>query len=366
MPSEATSQNEHPSTLANDLASLAAERSSDKRVELLRRIAEVYATHAEPPVATERYLFNEVVSKLVDKLCGPDRTVASCTLARMKNLPNGVVRTLASDADIAVAQPMIRDYKAMPERILVDIARTGSQEHLRVIAAREDVTPPVTDVVVERGDTTVVGILAANNGARFSDAGMRRLVGKARDDRRLQALLIDRKDLSLKAVEDLLPMINEELARRLCDNVADVSNAAVKAYLAEWLADRKKNAERTEAYIVGLRNGDLNAADVFRGLFAQGRLCDAATVLASVLSLDRDYTFGVLAGSKLQSALLLMRAASLSWPVAEAFLKLREAKAAQYEYHTPPTRAQYLSLDAGAAQRVVRFAKVRQVTGAAN
>lgn len=366
MPWEAVPDKELLSTLADDLARLAAERSSDKRVELLRRIAEVYATHAEPPVATERYLFNEVVSRLVDKLCGPNRTVASCTLAGMKNLPDGVVRTLASDADIAVARPMIRDYKAMPERILVDIARTGSQEHLRVIAARDEVTPPVTDVMVERGDSTVVGILAANSGARFSDSGMRRLVGKARDDHRLQALLVDRKDLSLTAVEDLLPMINEELARRLCDNAARVNNAAVKIYLAEWLAERKKNAERTEAYIVGLRNGDLNAGDVLRGLFAQGRLCDAATVLASVLSLDRDYTFGVLAGSNLQSALLLMRAATLSWPVAEAFLKLREAKAAQYEYRTPPTRAQYLALDAGAAQRVVRFAKVRQVTAAAS
>lgn len=364
MPYETASLNDPSFTLADDLASLAAERSSDKRVELLRRIAEAYATHAEPPVATERYLFNEVISKLVDKLRGSHRVIASDTLAAMKNLPGDLVRSLASDADIAVAQPMIRDYKAMPEPILVDIARTGSQEHLRVIAARDQVTPPVTDVVVERGDNTVVGILAANNGAQFSDAGMRRLVGKAREDRHLQALLVDRKDLSLTAVEDLLPMINEELARRLCANAARANNAVVKKYLAEWLAERKKNAERTDAYIAGIRKGDLNAGDVLRGLLAQGRLCDVATVLASVLSLDRDYTFGVLAGSNLQSALLLMRAATLSWPVAEAFLKLREAKAAQYEYRTPPTRAQYLALDAGAAQRVVRFAKVRQVTAA--
>lgn len=361
MPCEAASNKEPPSTLADDLARLAAERSPDKRVELLRRIAEAYATHAEAPVATERYLFNEVVSKLVDKLRGADRAAASGTLAAMKKLPDGLVRALASDTDIAVARPMIRDYKAMPERILVDIARTGSQEHLRVIAARDKVTPPVTDVVVERGDTTVVGILAANNGARFSDAGMRRLVGRARDDLRLQALLVDRKDLPVSAIEDLLPMINEELVRRLRDTAAQVNNAAVKTYLAEWFTERKKNAERTDAYIAGIRKGDLNAGDVLRGLLTQGRLYDAATVLASVLSLDREYTFGVLAGSNLQSALLLMRAATLSWPVAEAFLKLREAKAGLYEYRTPPTRAEYLALDVGAAQRVVRFANVRQV-----
>ncbi|MCW5639435.1 MAG: DUF2336 domain-containing protein, partial [Rubrivivax sp.] len=345
-------------------ARLAAERSADKRVELLRRVSSVYAARADLAPTAERYLFNDVVSTLIGKISGADRASASGALAAMPQLPETLVRNLASDADIAVAGPMIRDYKAMPEAMLVEVAQSGSQDHLRMIAARNDVTPPVSDVVAERGDISVVRILAGNGGARFSDAGMRRMIAKAEHDPQLQALLVERKDLSFAAVEYLLPMISDELASRLGGKAGAVNDATVVTHLAQWLEDRKRNVERTHAYIVGLRNGDLNAGDVFRDLFGAGRLFDAATVLASVLTIDGGYAFGVLAGQSLQSALLLLRAAGLPWPVAELFLKLRKAKAAHYEFGSMPTRAEYLVLDAGAAQRVVRFARVRQTAAA--
>jgi len=353
------------STLADDLASLASERSPDKRVELLRRIAVAYASHAEPALTAQRYLFNEVVSKLIDKITGPHRAAAAGALAGLASLPVRVVRKLATDTDIQVARPLIRDYKAMPEGILVDVAQTGSQDHLRVIAGRDEVTSRVTDVVTERGDASVVRILAGNGGARFSDTGMGRMIARAVDDADLQALLVERKDLSLAAVERLFAVVTEELAHRLSDNVAAVSEAEVLPHFKRWLAERTKNAERTQAFIVGLRNGDLNASDVFRELFAQGRLYDASAVLASLLNLGCDYTFGVLAGRSLQSALLLMRAAALPWSLVDAFLKLRQAKAGLFELPTLPKRADYLALDCGAAQRVVRFAKVRQSAGGA-
>jgi len=351
------------SALAEDLASLAGEKSSQKRVELLRRIADAYAAHAEPGMTAEQYLFNEVVAKLIDKIAGPDRAAAATTLAAMPNLPDGLVRKLATDADFDVAHPIIRDYAAIPEPILIDVAKTGSQAHLRVIAGRAEVTPPVTDVVVERGDRSVVGILARNEGAQFSDRGMSRLIDRAKTDGDLQARLVERKDLSLAAIGRLLPIITDELAKRLRDKVTGVSDATVVQHLADWITDRQKSVERTEAYIVGIRKGDLNINDVVGELIAHRRLYDTATVLAAVLDLETDYTFNVLAGCSPQSALLLLRAAGLNWSVVDAFLKLRDAKAGLYGYQKPPTREEYLALDAAAAQRVLRFMKVRQTAG---
>ena len=358
-----SSQSTPLSVLADDLAALAGEKSSEKRVELLRRIADAYAAHADHGMTAEQYLFNEVVSRLIDKMAAPDRASASATLAGMPSLPDALVRRLATDTDIDVARPIIRDYAAIPEPVLVDVANTASQEHLRVIAGRMLVTPPVTDAVVSRGDRTVVGILAGNAGAQFSDGGMRRLIDKAKGDSDLQARLVARKDLSLAAVGRLLPLITDELASRLRDKVPDVSEEKVAPHLADWLADRQKSVERTAAFITGIRNGDLKANEVVGKLLAGRRLYDTATVLASVLDLEPDYTFAVLAGCSPQSALLLMRAAGLTWPVVYAFVKLREAKAGLYGYKSPPSREEYLALDAAAAQRVLRFMKVRRVAG---
>lgn len=304
-----------------------------------------------------------MISKLIDKIAGPDRATASATLAAMPNLPDALVRKLATDTDIDVARPIIRDYAAISEPVLIHVANTGSQDHLRAIAGRILVTPPVTDAVVERGDRSVVGILAGNSGAQFSDLAMRRLIDKAKGDSDLQARLVARKDLSLAAVQRLLPIVTDELAARLRDQVPDVNAEKVAPHLAEWLADRQKSAERTAAFVTGIRNGDLNVNEVVAELFASRRLYDAATVLASVLDLEQDYTFGVMAGCSPQSALLLMRAAGLSWPVVHAFVKVREAKAGLYGYQTPPSREEYLALDAAAAQRVLRFMKVRRVAG---
>ncbi|MBS0246105.1 MAG: DUF2336 domain-containing protein [Proteobacteria bacterium] len=349
------------STLAEDLATLANERSPDKRLELLRGVASAYATHAEPGMAAELYLFNEIVSKLVNKIAGAHRATAARALATMKSLPDGILRQLATDPDIAVARPMIRDYEAMPEAILVEVARTGSQDHLQVIAARDQVTPPVSDVVAERGDARVVRILAGNRGARFSDAGMGRMIDRAAADTDLQALLVERKDLSLAAIGRLLPIINEELAGRLQGGAAAVREADVVQHLADWISERKKNVERTAGYITGIRNGDLNINDILSELLSQQRLYDAADVLGAAVGLDGEYVFGVLSGGSTQSALLLMRAADLSWPVVHAFFDVRAAKVGPYVCQTPPARADYLSLDAGAARRVLRFIKARHV-----
>lgn len=361
----ASEQTSSLSALADELALLAGEKSSSKRLELLRRIAAIYAGHAEPGRAAEQYLFDEVVSELMDKIAGPERVAASTTLAAMPSLPDGVVRKLAGDSDIEVARPIIRDFAAMPEPILVDVARTGSQDHLRVIAERAEVTPPVTDVVVERGDSSVAGILADNGGAQFSDRGMSRLIDKAAGDRDLQAKLVARKDLTLAAIGRLLPIITDELARRLRHRAPRVSESTVVEYLADWIGDRRKCEERTVALIAGIRKGDLKANDIVGELVAQRRLHDAGTVLAQVLDLAPAYVFNALDGASLQSALLLMRAAGLGWPVADALLRLREAKAGPCGHQAPPTRDEYMTLDIGAAQRVIRFVKVRSAVGAA-
>ena len=350
--------------LAADLARLASETTSEKRVELLRRITDAYIEQADQCTPAEQYLFNEVVTKLIDRIAGADRVAAAAGLARVPKLPHGITQRLASDSDIDVAGPIIRDRGDLSEHILIDVARTASQAHLNAIAGRAVVTPPVSDVVVTRGDSQTVRTLAGNKGAQFSAVGMDKLIDKAAADGGLQALIVERSDLSLTAIGKLLPMISDEMARRLRDVSVTVDDAVVERHLNGWALDRQQNAERTAAYIEGIRNGDLNPNDIIRELVTGKRLLDAATVLAAILELDRFYTFNLLTGGKVQSALLLLRSINLSWQVADAFIKLRIAKAGLYDYETPPERADYLSIDIASAQRVVRFMKVRRVAKA--
>lgn len=352
------------STLAADLAALAAEPSSGKRVELLRRITDAYIEHADRCTPAEQYLFNEVVTKLIDRIDSTDRAAAATKLAQLPKLPHGVAERFANDSDIAVARPIIHDYRGLAERTLIVVAKTGSQAHLNAIAGRDTVTPPVSDVVVTRGDRETVLTLAANRGAQFSDFGMEKLIDKSDGNGALQALVVARGDLSLVAIGRLLPIISDEMASRLRDVAVNIDDAAVERHLNDWSIDRQKNVARVDVYIEGIRKGDLNTDDIIRELVTRKRLLDSATVLAAILELDRYYTFNLLTGGKIQSALLLLRAVGLSWQVADAFLKLRIAKTGLADNETPPDRGDYLDIDAVTAQRVLRFMKVRRSAAA--
>ena len=355
---------ESHAALVADLTSLVLEPTSEKRVELLRRITDAYIDRADKCTAAERYLFNEVVSKLIEKVSASARATTSAKLAQLPSFSAELAGKLAKDANIDVARPIIRDYKGLPEHILLDVAKTGSQAHLSVIAGRPVVTPPVSEVVVARGDDKTVKILAANRGAQFSDFGMQSLIDKSEDNADLQALIVAREGLPLTAISRLLPLISDELAGRLRDVSLRVDDVAVEKHLGDWAIERQHNVHRTDAYIKGVKSGDLNLNDVIREVVASGRLLDATTVLASVLELDRFFTFNTIASGKIQSALLLLRAVELSWPAAEAFINLRTAKAGILEYEAPPTREDYFVIDVGAAQRVVRFMKVRRAAKA--
>jgi hypothetical protein len=82
------------SAWAADLVLLASERTSEKRVELLRRITDAYIEQADRWTSAEQYLFNEVVTTLIDKIAGVERAAASAKLAKLPKLTDGLAQNL--------------------------------------------------------------------------------------------------------------------------------------------------------------------------------------------------------------------------------------------------------------------------------
>lgn len=352
----------NPSSLAADLVALATEPSSEKRVELLRRITDAYLVASDGRSTAEQYLFEEVISRLIEKISAPHKAEASVALAQMPSVPEVLVDRLVNDRDIDVAGPILRSYGNISEKTLVRVAKDGSQNHLQAIATRPVVTPPVTDVVVVRGNQTVVRTLAGNAGAQFSDKGMNTLIGRSADDPALQALIVERPDLSPGALANLLPLISQELTTRLRGTAVELNEAAIQGHLNEWAKDRQNNISRTESYIERVRKGDLRLNDVVIEFVRAKRLLDAATIIAAVVDMDRRYTFNILSSGKMDAVILLMKSVDLAWPAVDGFLKLRIAKTGIGEFDAYPRRRDYDAMDPFAAQRVIRFMKVRKVT----
>lgn len=352
----------HPSEMSSalQLFALANERSSEKRLELLRRISDSFAVESESASQSVQYLLGEIVTKLVDQIKTEDRAEAAISLSKLDRLPEDLVKSLVSDDDIAVARPIIRDYRGLTSAILVNLASSASQTHLEAIAGRDAIGPDVTDVVVQRGNSEVVRTLASNQGARFSRFGMSAMVSKAAEDNQLQELLVGRSDLSLEAVGQLLPLVSQQLAAKLRSSDLTFNATVVQEQVVSWVSDRKKNIAQVHRSIERIKGGSEKLDNVLTALMFERRLLDVATVIAGVADLDRDYGFNLVTQGKVDNVVVLLRALAVSWPTAESILALRIDKLGSQLCGPMVDQPMYESVDILGAQRVMRFLKVRR------
>jgi uncharacterized protein DUF2336 len=360
-----------PVALHQELTKIAAERSPEKRLELLHKVTDLYLDGVDTNSNSETYLFNEIMEKIVDQFSRDFKKQVSSSLAILPDFPTNIVRKLADDEDIEVARPVLRNAFSLTDDDLVKLAQRGSQAHLAAIAGRATLPEKVTDVLIDRGEREVVHTVTSNHGARFSEYGMDRLLGKAADDVDLRELLVERPDLSPQVVERLLPMVSESLAMKLAERGYDVQGAlapdvvhSLRQRFTAALRTRKENIFQIGVVIDEIRKGNARLDDSVRQIAETGRLLDVATLLGTFARLERDHVFKLLYKGQLQTILILCRSLELTWPTLDAILAVRAVKNGETYFSDATVRAEYDTVDMATAQRAIRFLRVRQVAQA--
>jgi uncharacterized protein (DUF2336 family) len=97
--------------------------------------------------------------------------------------------------------------------------KNKAQEHLNAIAQRATVGEIVTDVLVVKGDETVLGSLADNTGAQFSRTGMETIVERAKETDNLELSLSKRRDVPADLAQEMFWRVSEALLDRLTHHV---------------------------------------------------------------------------------------------------------------------------------------------------
>src|SRR3979409_420417 len=146
-------------------------------------------------------------------------------LAMIPDAPLRVIRGLALDDEIEVAGPVLAHSERLDDAMLVESARTKSQDHLRAISRRKTLAEPVTDVLVERGNREVAVSTAGNMGARFSDFGYSTLVQRAQSDGGLALSVWSRPEIPRQHLLALFAQVSESVRAKL--EAADPTKAGV-------------------------------------------------------------------------------------------------------------------------------------------
>ncbi len=337
--------------------------SSQQRAETLRRITDLFIVSASDLNEQVTQIFDDVMGMLIEAIETKVRAELSERLAPIANAPFNVIQRLARDDEIAVAGPVLAQSPRLSPTDLVAIAETKSQAHLLAISARGAIEPTVTDVLVHRGDDSVVRKVVANPGASFSDDGFGALVRRANKDEAVCDRLARRADIPPHLFCSLLVQATETVRKRLLANVpsdarADVNRAISK--VSEELAAgsnagiRRDYAGAIHRCLIDRQAGRLGEPEVV--MLAETRQFEDAVAALSLLSgVPVDVIDRAINSDRLEPTVILCRAAGFSWTTTRAVFLLRPKNQMRLAEDIGEAEADFKKLAVATAKQITQF-----------
>jgi uncharacterized protein (DUF2336 family) len=203
------------SALVAELEAAANNGSSERRVRMLQKVAELFLSEADRLTEHHIKVFDDILMRLMERIEAQTLAQFSISISDSNAAPREVIRQLAYHEEPAVAAPALSKSARLSDEDLIQIASIRSQQHLQAISGRKTLSEAVTDVLLERGDFDVSHALAKNVGARFSDFGYANLVERSERDDNLAEEVGLRSDVPAKALRGLLSNASEEVRSRL-------------------------------------------------------------------------------------------------------------------------------------------------------
>jgi len=334
--------------------------STTRRLEVLRRITDLFISHASDLGVEQVELFEQIMGRLIHEIEDRARGELSLRLAAVANAPANIVRRLAWDDNIEISGPVLSRSVRLSDEDLIELSMTKSQGHLTQIAARPSLTEAVTDVLVERGNDVVANTLAANAGANFSTAGMWHLATRAEADQNLAERLVGREDLPPHVFRQLLTQATGHVKEKLVAAVHPHARRAIEQILLE-ISSQVHRESISHDYAAAQRHVRSLGQDTVHIKaellsFANERKIRELIVALSILSaVPIELVEQLVYDAHAIGIIVLSRALSLDWTFMHALIHARPNAPLPQESELEAARTTYLNLSVSAAQRALRY-----------
>lgn len=370
VPSDSPDEMSHPPTesllapsrsLIDELNEAVSSGGDAQRQRILERITDLFAAGSRGYSGDQISLFDDVLQELVSDIEVKARARLAQRLAHIQTSPPGIIRTLAFDDAIIVAEPILKYSQQLSDADLAENARTKSQEHLLAIAQRLKLSETVTDVLVDRGDHRVVDKVVKNKGARISLSGYEKLTHKARRDRKLTLALSRRSDLPrqyfLKLLETASASVRAAMERDNPEGAADVRGAIDEVatdiqHEVREASRRHANAERDATRCANVK--PFTEANVHAPASKQ-EFARTAIALSKLCKFPVDAVERALLDKGEDMILVLAKAAGCSWTTARELLLMHVAERNLQAADLERSFERYKKLNRDVARQVISF-----------
>jgi uncharacterized protein (DUF2336 family) len=346
--------------------------TASSRAEMLRRITDLFLAGADSFEEQQVGVFDDVLCDLIGKIEREAVATLSQDIAAHAKAPRTLSRRLSQYDDIAVAGPVLRHSVVLSENDLLEVARTKSQSHLEAIANRTHVSERVSDVLIDRGNSTVLTTVAANTGAHFSTWGYGSLLNKAERDSNIASAVIGRSDLTPEMFRKLVAQASTTVQQKLVANADPTMREKVRGVVQLITVDILRKADSAVS-VRGMQAGSqLKAIDKSKlkdelvDYATAGRAGETATALAALSELSIDTIRQLLGRQDYELLLIVCKACGLGWVVVRALLELAAHSRDEFSFNSAGYLDQYNKLSRESAERVMRFLKVRKAASSAD
>ncbi|HZP71306.1 MAG TPA: DUF2336 domain-containing protein [Pseudolabrys sp.] len=357
-------------SVIEELENVLAAGSSDRRTEILRRVTDLFLGNAESFSHEQIGVFDDVLAHLIRQVETTALAELGSRLAPINNAPNGIIRTLAHHDEISVAGPVLAQSPQLTDRDLVEIAGVKGQDHLGAISERKRLAAAVTDILIQRGDTTVVRKLSQNQGAAFSKSGFETLATRAETDEQLAENLGVRLDMPPQLLQSLMSRATETVRARLLAVVPPEGQAAIQQVLASVsdkvmrIAAAPRDFSRAIAVIDRMQEEGRLGEVAIAGLAGDGKYEEMIVGLARICAAPVELIEKLMQNPRYDGVLVACKAAEFRWPTLNAILKARFAPYEMSAAELIKVRADFIKLSVSTARRMFRFWLVRGVAKA--
>ena len=349
------------SSLIHDLEAAIASGSAKKREKALTLVSNLFVAGSTQYSGDQITVFGDVLTALASDIETKARVKLSHQLAKVPHAPASVIKSLAFDDEIAVAEPVLRWSQVLDDADLVANASTKSQDHLQAISQRETLSESVTDILVERGNHRVVRSTAKNPGARFSERGFGKLVVRARADEALQLHVGTRRDLPrhhfLKLLETASAAVRAKIALEFPreENTVSEAVAAVATNINQEVRDASTEHSKARARVKRLcMTGQFSEAEVHA--FARADNFERTAVALSVFGqFPIDLVERALLDESFDTVLVLTKAAGCCWATTKSILRLSAASRGMSVMDIDRAQSSFDRLQVKTARRAVEF-----------
>ncbi|MBM7481362.1 uncharacterized protein (DUF2336 family) [Bradyrhizobium sp. GM2.2] len=334
------------------------------RVETLRRVTDLFVGNASDYSDDHVRVFDDVFQCLIEQIETSAKALLADRLAPIAAAPPKIIRTLALDEVIEVSGPVLSKSERLDEEILIEIARTRGQAHLKAISLRRVLSEALTDVLVTRGDEDVVQSTVSNPGAQLSEGSLADLVTRAERDDDLASCIGLRPDLPrhhyLKLVAKASLAVRRKLEAAHPEFADDVSSVVQEAAQRIRAASMTRQTERARALVKSLHeDGRLTELQV--ATFAeQGKFDETNAGLAALAGVAVETAETMMIESRIEGVMILAKVAAMQWSSVRAIIALREKLSGGSQTDMLTLRDAYEALRSSTAQQVLRFHRMQQ------